>query len=196
MINEDRVAPGAGFDRHGHRDMEIISYLLEGSLEHEDSMGNRAVIRPGEVQRMSAGTGVRLGCRTASTMRRGPSPSTSCRSGSSPSARGSPQATSRRRFRPRSGKGHCRLVGSRDGREGSVTIHQDVDLYAGRLAQGEAASFALRPGRQAWLQVARGRLELNGRHLATGDGAAVNGEDELRNKGVDDAELLLFDLAA
>ena len=93
-------------------------------------------------------------------------------------------------------QGTLRLVGSRDGREGSVTIHQDVDLYAGRLAQGEAASFALRPGRQAWLQVARGRLELNGRHLATGDGAAVNGEDELRNKGVDDAELLLFDLAA
>ena len=142
VINKDRVAPGAGFDPHGHRTMEIISYVYEGSLEHEDSMGNRAVFPAKERQ------------------------------------------------------GRPRLVGSSDAREGPVTIHQDVDLYAGLLAKGEAVSLALRPGRQAWLQVARGRLDLNGRQLGAGDGAAITGEDELRIKGVDDAELLLFDLAS
>ena len=190
VINEDRVQPRRGFDTHSHRDMEILSYVLDGALEHKDSLGTGSVIRPGDVQRMSAGTGV-------SHSEFNPSASELVhflqicilpeRDGLAPSYEQKHFAVEERR-------GLLQLVASRDGREGSIRIHQDVDLYATLLAAGQAVEHALRPARNAWLQVARGRGELNGIPLEAGDGAAVSDERSLRMAGAD-AELLLFDLA-
>lgn len=192
VINEDRVEPGKGFGTHSHRDMEIISYVLDGVLEHRDSMGNGSVIRPGEVQRMSAGTGVRH-----SEMN--PSPDELVhflqiwilpeRSGIEPSYE-------QRAFPEAERRGHLRLVAARDGRDGAVTIHQDAELLIGVLESGESLVHAIAPGRHAWVQVARGAVDLNGMVLDAGDGAAASGERKLAFRGsAPGSEVLVFDLA-
>jgi len=191
VINEDRVQPGKGFGTHPHRDMEIISYVLEGALAHKDSLGTGSVIRPGEVQRMSAGTGV-----------------THSEFNSSqtelvhflqiwilPERTGLPPGYEQRAFPTAEKQGELRLVASRDGREGSVTIHQAVDLYASLLAPGEVVTHPLSRGRHAWVQVARGSIMLNDSPLSAGDGAAVSDETRLTVTATDQAEVLLFDLA-
>jgi redox-sensitive bicupin YhaK (pirin superfamily) len=190
VINEDRVAPGRGFGTHSHRDMEIVSYVLSGALAHEDSLGTGSVILPGDVQRMSAGTGV-------SHSELNPSASEAVhflqiwilpeRDGLAPSYE-------QRHFPAAERAGRLRLVASRDGREGSLRLHQDVDLFAALLGPGDAVGHSLRPGRHAFVQLARGRCELNGLPLEAGDGAAVSGETSLRLAGAKDAEVLLFDL--
>jgi redox-sensitive bicupin YhaK (pirin superfamily) len=191
VINEDRVEPGRGFGTHSHRDMEIVSWVLEGALAHRDSLGNGSVIRPGDVQRMSAGTGV-------SHSELNPSASERVhflQIWILPEREGLAPSYEQKHVPPEERAGRLRLLASRDGRDGSVRIHQDVDLYAALLAAGESVTHALRPGRHAWLQVARGRCTLNGVALEAGDGAAVSEERSLRLAGSGDAELLLFDLA-
>jgi len=190
VINEDRVQPGKGFGTHPHRDMEIISYVLEGALEHKDSLGTGSVITPGEVQRMSAGTGV-----THSEF----NPSHSelvhfLQIWILPERAGLPPSYEQRAFPTAEKRGKLRLVASRDGREGSVTIHQAVDLYTSLLDPGEVVTHLCTPGRHAWVQVARGSLMLNDTALSTGDGAAVSEETRLTVTATDQAEVLLFDL--
>jgi redox-sensitive bicupin YhaK (pirin superfamily) len=191
VINDDRIIGGSGFPTHGHADMEIVSYVLEGALEHKDTTGTNAVIRPGEVQRMSAGTGIRHseynGSRT--------DPAHFLQIWILPEARGLAPGYEQKAFPLEEKQGRLRLVGSRDGREGSVTIHQDVDLYSTVLRDGDRVEHTLRPGRHAWVQVARGQARLNGLELREGDGAAVTDEPKLVIEGTGDAELLLFDLA-
>jgi quercetin 2,3-dioxygenase len=189
VINEDRVAPGGGFPTHGHADMEIISYVLEGALEHRDSIGSGAVIRPGEVQRMSAGTGIRHSEFNHSKSE-----------GAHflqiwilPERRGIEPGYEQKAFDL---DGKWQLVASRDGRDGSVTVHQDASLWAGRLAAGAEVRHRLAAGRSAWVQVARGEATLNGRALRTGDGASVSGETDLTIATQTGGEVLLFDLAA
>ncbi len=194
VINEDRVRPGQGFGRHGHSDMEIISYVLDGALEHKDSIGTGSIIRPGDVQRMSAGTGVEHSEYNASPT----DPVHFLQIWILPEEDGLEPGYEQKSFGTSEKRGQLRLVGSRDGRDGSVTIHQDVDLYAALLADGESVSHALLPGRRGWLQVARGDVELNGQALAAGDGAAIasaTGEPlALDIAGREDAEILLFDM--
>jgi redox-sensitive bicupin YhaK (pirin superfamily) len=189
VINEDRVAPGQGFGAHRHRDMEIVSYVLEGALAHQDSMGNSGVIRPGDVQRMSAGTGVQHSEFNASKTE----PVHFLQIWILPERRGIPPSYEQKSFPSEAKRGRLRLIGSHDGRDGSVTIRQDVDLYASVLEDGEGVRHRLAPGRQAWIQVARGGVELNGIELGAGDGAAITVESELDVTGRE-SELLLFDL--
>ena len=191
VINEDRVKPGYGFGTHPHRDMEIISYVLDGALAHRDSMGTGSVITPGDVQRMSAGTGV-----LHSEMN--PSQAESVhflQIWLLPEQRGIEPSYEQKRFELSDKQGRLRLVGSRDARDGAVTIHQDVDLYAGVFRAGDTTHFAMRPGRHAWLQVARGALTVNGEPLAQGDGAAASEETALDLAFTADSEVLVFDLA-
>ena len=191
VINQDRVRPETGFPMHGHRDMEIITYLLEGTLEHEDSMGNGSIIRPGEVQRMIAGTGVMHSELNPSKT----DPVHLLQIWILPERRGIEPGYEQKSFTEAERSGKLRLVASRAGREGSVTIHQDVEIYAGILDAGERASYTLAPGRHAWLQVGRGALDLNGRRLTEGDGAAIGAKETIELAGQDKAEILLFDLA-
>jgi redox-sensitive bicupin YhaK (pirin superfamily) len=191
VINEDRVEPQRGFGTHSHRDMEIVSYVLEGALEHRDSLGNGSVIRPGDVQRMSAGTGVSHSELNPSASE----PVHFLQIWILPEREGLAPSYEQKHFPVEERAGRLRLVASRGGREGSVRVHQDVDLYASLLAAGESVTHTLRAGRHAWLQVARGRCALNGVALEAGDGAAVSEERSLGLVGVGDAELLLFDLA-
>lgn len=191
VINEDRVIPGAGFPTHGHRDMEIISYVLEGALEHKDSTGTAAVIKPGEVQRMSAGTGVRHSEYNASKK----DAVHFLQIWILPEKEGLPAGYEQRAFADAEKRGKLRLVASRDGREGSVTVHQDVDLYASLLSEGDKVAFDLMPGRNAWIQVARGQVKVNGALLKEGDGASLTTETKIALEGETDSELLLFDLA-
>jgi hypothetical protein len=190
VINEDRVAPGQGFGAHRHRDMEIVSYVLEGSLAHRDSMGNSGVIRPGDVQRMSAGTGVQHSESNASETE----PVHFLQIWIVPERNGISPGYEQKAFGQEAKRGRLCLVGSRDGREGSVTIRQDVDVYASVLENGDHIGHVLARDRYAWLQVARGALELNGSRLVEGDGAAVSGEPALSIAG-EGSEFLLFDLA-
>jgi hypothetical protein len=190
VINEDRVAPGAGFPTHGHKDMEIVSYVLEGALEHKDSIGTGSVIRPGEVQRMSAGTGIRHSEFNASRSE----PVHFLQIWILPERDGLPPGYEQKAFPASERAGRLRLVGARDGREGSVTIHQDVDLYASILATGESVAFELRPHRKAWLQVARGTLRANGQPLYAGDGFGIEQLGRIVVAATDDTEFLLFDL--
>ena len=191
VINEDRVQPGEGFGTHAHQDMEILTWVLEGALEHKDSMGNGSVIRPGDIQRMSAGTGV-----THSEF----NPS---RDGLVhliqiwllPSRRGLPPGYEEKRFPPEARRGGLCLLAARDGRDGAVSIHQDADLWTALLERGESVRHALAPGRSAWLHVARGAVSLNGVALGAGDGAAVSGEAALEITASTRAEVLVFDLA-
>ena len=190
VINDDRVAPGQGFGEHRHRDMEIVSYVLEGALAHRDSMGNSGVIRPGDVQRMSAGTGVQHSEFNGSR----PDPVHFLQIWILPETPGSPPGYEQKTFPPKTRRGKLRLVGSPDGREGSLTVGQEVTIYASVLEPGEEVQHRLAPGRHAWLQVAEGALELNGHRLEEGDGAAVTDEDELDITGKG-SEFLLFDLS-
>jgi len=191
VINEDRVAPGGGFPTHPHRDMEIVTYVLEGALQHRDSMGNGSVIRPGDVQRMSAGSGVTHSEFNASASE----PVHLLQIWMLPERKGLTPSYEQKTFPESERRGTLRLVASPDGRAGSLKIHQNNELYAGLFGKGEAARHELKPDRYAWLQVARGSLELNGTKLQAGDGAALAEEPVIELAGADDAEVLLFDLA-
>ena len=192
VINEDRVKPGAGFEPHGHSDMEIISYVLDGALEHKDSIGTGSVIRPGEVQRMSAGTGIRHSEFNHSKN----DPVHFLQIWILPERERLAPSYEQKTFPETEKRGRLRLVGSRDGREGSVTIHQDVDLYAGLFGSGENARLELRPGRGAWVQIARGEVDVNGERLKAGDGATISDADAIEIEGREDGEVLVFDMAA
>ncbi len=191
VINEDRVAPGQGFGTHGHSDMEIISYVLEGALEHQDSMGTGSVIRPGEVQKMSAGTGVRHSefnpSRTDTVH--------FYQIWLIPDRRGVRPDYQQKAFPVEDRIGTLQLVASPDGRDGSMTLHQDARLYAGRVDPKPDIVHPLATGRFAWVQVARGVIVLNGQELREGDGAAVSGEKELMITARTPSEVLVFDLA-
>jgi redox-sensitive bicupin YhaK (pirin superfamily) len=191
VLNEDRVRPGQGFPTHSHRDMEIVTWVLDGSLEHRDSLGNGSVIRPGEAQRLSAGTGI-----THSEFNHsGSEPLHFLQIWILPVARGLPPGYEQRAFPEAERRARLRLIGSADGREGSVTIRQDVDVFASLLARDEAVRHDLRSGRHAWVHVARGEVELGGQVLAAGDAAALGGEPTLEISSRGNSEVLLFDLA-
>jgi len=190
VINEDRVAPGEGFPTHGHRDMEIVSYVLEGALEHKDSMGTGSVIRPGDVQRMSAGTGVRHSEFNASKSEL----VHFLQIWILPKTNGIAPGYEQKHFAPADLTGKLRLIASPDGREGSVTIHQDALLYATKLDSDTGVAHSLAPGRRAYIHVARGTVALNGTSLAAGDGARVEQEASLQLSNGKAAEVLVFDL--
>ena len=191
VINDDRVEPARGFGSHAHRDMEIISYVLSGELAHRDSMGNASVIRPGDVQRMTAGTGVVHSEMNPSRTE----PVHLLQIWIVPDRAGHQPGYEQKAFSENERRGKLRLVASRDGRDGSVTIHQDASLYTTLLEPGERVSHELRPGRHSWVQVARGSADLNGQTLCEGDGAAISDERRLELTGKDSSEVLLFDLA-
>ncbi|MEW5850763.1 MAG: pirin family protein [Myxococcota bacterium] len=190
VINDDVVAPGTGFGTHGHRDMEIISYVLDGALEHKDSLGTGSVIRPGDVQRMSAGTGVRHSEWNHSAKE----PVHFLQIWILPERAGIPPSYEQKRFDDATLRSGLTLVASPDGRGGSLKVHQDVELHVAKPAQGQSMSHALRPGRHAWVHVARGDVSLNGTRLRTGDGAAVSNEERLELRAEGDSEVLVFDL--
>ena len=191
VINDDRVKPGYGFPTHPHRDMEIISYVLDGAPGHKDSMGTGSVIRAGDVQRMSAGTGVLHSEMNPSQTE----PVHFLQIWLLPGQHGIEPSYEQKHFGVEEKQGRLRLVAAPDGRDGAVTVHQDVDLYAGVLASGESAGLSLRPGRHAWMQVATGSVTLNGQPLGEGDGAAVSDEGRLDISATSSAEVLVFDLA-
>jgi hypothetical protein len=191
VINEDRVDPRAGFPPHSHRDMEIITYVLAGALAHKDSMGNGSVIRPGDVQRMSAGTGVTHSEANGSETE----PVHLLQIWILPEKRGITPSYEEKRFSPEEKRGRLRLVASRDGADGSVTIHQDARVYASLLDPGQTVRHTLDPGRGAWLHLVAGAATVNGTALATGDGAAIQNEGTLEIHAGEPTELLLFDLA-
>src|ERR1700681_1767758 len=191
VINEDRVAAGKGFGTHPHRDMEILSYILEGALRHEDSMGTGSVINVGDVQRMSAGTGVLHSERNASDTE----PAHFLQIWLLPERTRIPPSYEQRRFPLEDRQGRLALIASRDGRDGSVRIHQDADLYSAVLAGGETARHAFKDGRHGWVQVARGEVRVNSTSLKAGDGAAITDESELDLTTASNTEVLLFDLA-
>jgi redox-sensitive bicupin YhaK (pirin superfamily) len=192
VINEDRVQPGKGFGTHGHRDMEIISYVLEGGLAHKDSMGNGSVIRPGDVQRMSAGTGVHHSEFNASDR----DLVHFLQIWIEPAERGIEPSYEEKHFDAASKRGRLRLVASSDGREGSVRIHQDASLYAALVDGAESIAFEPKPGRRIYVHVVRGEAQVNGQPLGAGDAMKVWGADNkvLVAKGRN-AEILVFDLA-
>ena len=190
VINEDRVAPGAGFPTHGHRDMEILSYVMEGALEHRDSIGTGSVIRPGEVQRMTAGKGIRHSEYNPSREE----PMRFLQIWVEPEREGLAPSYEQKAFPEEERRNHLRLVASRDGREGALTVHQDVSLYSSLLDGGETLVHPLDAGRGAWLQIVRGRVTVNGETLAAGDGAALAETRDVTIEGAEDSELLLFDL--
>lgn len=191
VINEDRVAPGQGFGEHPHEDMEIISYVLDGALAHQDSLGTVKSLEPGEVQRMSAGSGIRHSEFNHSQTQTTHFLQIWIR----PDRRGVTPGYDQRRFGPEARANRLCLVISPDGTDGSISIHQDARLYTTNLSPGAAISHQLAPGRHAWVQVARGRVALNGHTLDPGDGAAISDEAALELRGIDLAEVLLFDLA-
>jgi len=190
VINEDRVAPGAGFPTHGHRDMEIVSYVLEGALEHKDSMGTGSVIRPGDVQRMSAGTGVRHSEFNASKSEL----VHFLQIWILPDRAGHAPGYEQKHFAPAELTGQLRIVASPDGRDGSVTIHQDAFLYATKLDGAVGVTHRLAQGRRAYVHVARGTVALNSTPLAAGDGARIEQEPSLHLSNGQVAEVLVFDL--
>jgi redox-sensitive bicupin YhaK (pirin superfamily) len=190
VINDDRVEPGAGFGTHGHRDMEILSYVLEGALQHKDSAGGGGVIRPGEIQFMRAGTGVRHSEFNHSQAE----PVHFLQIWIVPDTDGLPPAYGQRAFDHDAATRGFVLLASRDGRDGSVQVQQDVDLWMTLVGEGESRALRLRPGRSAWVHVARGSVSLNATVLGEGDGAAVTGEETLSFTGREPAEVLVFDL--
>jgi redox-sensitive bicupin YhaK (pirin superfamily) len=191
VINDDWIKPGAGFGTHSHRDMEILTYVLEGALEHRDSTGNGSVIRPGDVQRMSAGTGISHSEYNHSTT----APVHLLQIWLLPERQGLVPGYEQRSFAPGELRGQWRLIAAQDGRDGAVVVHQDVDVLAVRLEAGEQVTYQLKPGRHAWLQVARGGITLNDLSLKEGDGAAVHDTAGLDILAIDSSEVLLFDLA-
>lgn len=191
VMNEDWVQPGQGFGTHPHRDMEIVTYVLEGALEHKDSMGNGEVLRPGEFQRMSAGTGITHSEFNPSDVE----PVHLYQIWLLPERQGIQPSYEQKAFRPDERLNQLRLVASRDGRDDSLTIMQDVDIFLSTLDRDAAVSFDLRPSRHAWLQVLRGSVVFHGQTLAQGDGAAVDDERALTIEAGQPAEIMLFDLA-
>ncbi len=191
VINEDRVQPGQGFGTHGHRDMEILSYVLEGGLAHKDSTGGGGIIRPGEVQRMSAGSGVLHSEFNASRSE----PVHFLQVWVVPDRRGIAPGYEQKNFPPEQRQGRLRLIASPDAADGSLTIHQDARVYTTLLAKGESVTHPLAPGRHAWVQVARGRVRLGDVVLSAGDGAAISDERSLTLTGEEASEVLVFDLA-
>lgn len=191
VINEDRVQPGQGFGTHPHRDMEIVTYVLDGALAHRDSMGNGSVIRPGDVQRMTAGTGITHSEFNHSN----DAPVHFLQIWIVPDRRGLTPSYEQKTIPAEAMAGRLCAVASHDGGDGSVTINQDATLYTAVLAPGQAVTHAFAPGRHGWLQVARGQVALDGRPLAAGDGAAISGEKAVTVSGESAAEILLFDLA-
>lgn len=191
VINEDFVAPATGFGAHSHRDMEIITYIVSGALDHKDSMGNTSVIRPGEAQRMSAGTGVTHSEHNPSS----DAPTHLLQIWILPERDGLPPGYEQREFAAEETRGRLRLIASRAGRDDSVTVHQDVEVYAATLSEGEEAAYELRDGRHAWVQVIKGSLKLNEVELQAGDGAAVSEEERFVIRAGEPCEILLFDLA-
>jgi quercetin 2,3-dioxygenase len=190
VINEDRVAPGQGFGKHGHRDMEIVTFILAGELEHQDSMGNGSIIRVGDVQRMSAGTGVTHSEYNPSATQ----PVHFLQIWIKPEALRLTPGYGQKHFSVADKRGRLRLIASSDGADGSVVIHQQARIYAGLFAGAERAELQLPPGRRAWVQMARGRLTVNDTQLAAGDGARSAAPARLTLHGGADAEVLVFDL--
>lgn len=190
VINEDRVRPGHGFGMHGHRDMEILTYVLCGSLEHRDSMGNGSALRAGELQQMSAGTGIRHSEANPSTAE----PVHLYQIWLQPEREGFPPSYDQRRFDPAGRRGQFQLVATRDGRQGALSIHQDADVYLADLLPGQPLAFDFRPGRHGWLQVLRGNVTANRLNLNTSDGLAISDERRLELSSPEPAEVLLFDL--
>lgn len=190
VINEDRVAPGAGFGTHGHRDMEIISYVLEGELAHRDSLGSGSVIRPGDVQRMSAGRGVRHSEFNNSDK----DEVHFLQIWIQPNELSIAPEYEEKRFTPEDKRGRLRLIAAPDGAEGSVRIHQDARVYAGLFDGDERDELALEPDRRAFVHVARGRVTVNGEALNTGDALKITGESKVAIEGGQAAEVLVFDL--
>ena len=190
VINDDTVGPGAGFPPHHHRDMEIISYVLEGALEHKDNIGNGSVIKPGDVQRMSAGTGVVHSEYNPSEE----SPVHFLQIWLVPRRPGLPSGYEQKYFSDDDKRGRLRLVASPDGADGSVRIQQDARMYAALLEPGQAVSHSFASGRRGWLHVARGSAELGGTSLKAGDGAAIDGEQQISIGSAGGGEVLLFDL--
>ncbi|NET55308.1 MAG: pirin family protein [Symploca sp. SIO2E6] len=192
VINEDRVQPGKGFGTHSHKDMEIISYVLAGGLEHKDSIGNGSVIRPGDVQRMSAGTGIAHSEFNASNTEL----VHFLQIWILPNQTGIAPSYEQKHFPLEEKQGKLRLVASPDGRENSVTIHQDTNLYVTVLHQGDHVNHISEPNRSIWLQIARGSVEIDGLIFSTGDGVAITGENNIELAATsDNTEVLLFDLA-
>jgi redox-sensitive bicupin YhaK (pirin superfamily) len=190
VINEDRVQPGRGFPSHSHQDMEILSYVLSGSLEHKDSIGNGTVIRPGDVQRMSAGSGV-----THSEFNHSKTDLVHfLQIWLIPAKKGIAPGYEQKAFTAGERRGKLRLVASPDGALGSVTIHADARVHAGLFDRGESTTLKLAPARCAWVQVARGRITVNGQQLSAGDGAGIVDEETIRVEGGADGEVLVFDL--
>lgn len=193
VINEDKVLPSQGFSTHGHRDMEIITYVLEGSLEHKDSIGNGSIIRPGDVQRMSAGTGILHSEYNASET----DPVHLLQIWILPDTKGLEPSYEQVHISQEERRGRLRLIGSRDGRDGSVTIHQDVNLYAASLSVGDEVQYDVAAGRSLWIQVAKGAATLNDQPLTAGDGMAIAEPAQLTLVGQsEDTDLLIFDLAS
>jgi redox-sensitive bicupin YhaK (pirin superfamily) len=191
VVNEDHVAPGQGFGTHSHRDMEIVSYVLEGALAHKDSMGNGSVIVPGDVQYMSAGTGVRHSEFNASKA----DTTHFVQIWILPDRNGCAPRYDQKRFEEKEKLGRLRLVASPDGQDGSIALRRDVKLYASVLEPGQSVSLDLQNGRHAWVQVLRGKLGANGHELSAGDGLAVSSEPRVTLAAGEKSELLLFDLA-
>lgn len=190
VINDDLIAAGAGFGSHPHRDMEIVTYVLAGAIEHRDSLGNGSVIRPGEIQRMTAGSGIRHSEFNASASE----PAHLLQIWILPERAGLPPSYEQRPLPP-AAPGALRPIATRDGRDGAVTIHQSVEIHAGRLAAGALVTHPLAPGRHAWVHVARGGLTVVGMPLGEGDGAAISDELAVTLRADAEAEVLLFDLA-
>jgi quercetin 2,3-dioxygenase len=191
VINDDRVAGGAGFPTHPHRDMDIISYVLEGALEHKDTLGNSSVIRPGEVQRMSAGTGIRHSEYNASDRE----PVHFLQIWIIPERQGLTPGYEQKSFPEVDKRDRLRLVASRDGRDGAITVHQDVDLYATLLSAGKTVTHEIKPGRGAWVHVPQGSLVLNGETVKAGDGVSLLGPATVTLAAAAESEALLFDMA-
>ena len=190
VLNEDRVAPGQGFGTHGHRDMEIISYVLDGELAHQDSTGTASTIRPGDVQRMSAGSGVRHSEFNASPDR----PVHFLQIWLQPNVTGIPPSYEEKRFEPAEKRGRLRLIASADGDQGSVRIHQDVRVYGGLFDGAESATLELAPGRRAYIHVARGSVHVNDVELNAGDALKLTDERRVEIARGGNAEILVFDL--
>ena len=190
VINEDRVIPGAGFPTHSHHDMEIITYVLDGALAHKDSTGTSSVIRVGDVQRMSAGTGISHSEYNASQSE----PVHFLQIWIIPAQTSLKPGYEQRSFNIQEKSGGWVLVAAPYARDGAVKLHQDVELYLAAISKGQQLSYRLKPGRQAWLQITRGAVTLNGMSFTAGDGAAVSQEDLLKLAASDDTEALLFDL--
>lgn len=190
VLNEDRVTGGSGFDTHGHKDIEILSYVIEGALVHKDSAGHEGVVRAGDVQRMSAGIGIEHSEYNHSRR----DPVHFLQIWIAPKIEGLPPSYEQKAFPDEVKRGQLCLIGSSDGRDGSVTIHQDIAVYSSLLDAGEQVVHPIGAGRKAWVQVIRGETSVNQTHMSTGDGAAIEGSEQISLRAVRPSELLLFDM--